>query len=724
MAYGSFCRFLPLKLVRSYLLSPISYHPWSNIFFASNILLVSTIPVSCNAVIPVDLVETRNKLHYMNKVYLSIVTFVLLSVPGLHAQSPGGVTFPLLNLWLKPDALSAGTLNTWTYANNGNSFTGTAGSQPTVVANTFNFLPGVTFNGTQYMTGPAGASAPLTAGQLAYSVFAVWQSSTVVGGSNERVWAQRPNSNAFDNSFDGVSLWVYPGGPSWGDQPEISPFLTGVTYAPAYNTYMLSYVPNTPYISSMNLLNQNTNDLEVMDQTNYATGPFITSTDPAGNATVDRVLSNGANLLGARSTSIDEPFIGNLAEVAVFNGPVQGVARQQVFSYFSLKYGIPLPGLYVSSTGATIWDYPTNASYGTGSYNYNNNIFGIGEDNGSGLLVTQSNSSATGTGNGAGISGMGNIVISSPSSLIDQTFLIVGSNNAGLTETTSNLPPAAMPGSERLATQWLVTPTGNPGTVSLSFDFTGLTVTGTIGTVSDFRLAVDYDGDGDFTTGFIGLYQPSSFTGNVANFTNVTLAQGSKAVFAIISNAAAGTPLPVNFVTVAAQPNGGNVDVSWTVGQNQEAKDYQVLESPDGLNFSPIGDVANVENQTSYSFVQSDAGAGMHYYRILETDNDGKQVYSKIVSANLSASEFSIRTLNNPVTSSSQNAEIELNTVSAGSASLEIWTLGGTRVATLMQTVAAGTTRISLPLTTVAPGTYAVKIRVNDVTHVVQIVKL
>jgi hypothetical protein len=80
--------------------------------------------------------------------------------------------------------------------------------------------------------------------------------------------------------------------------------------------------------------------------------------------------------------------------------------------------------------------------------------------------------------------------------------------------------------------------------------------------------------------------------------------------------------------------------------------------------------------------------------------------------------------LNNPVTSSSQNAEIELNTVSAGSASLEIWTLGGTRVATLMQTVAAGTTRISLPLTTVAPGTYAVKIRVNDVTHVVQIVKL
>jgi hypothetical protein len=131
-----------------------------------------------------------------------------------------------------------------------------------------------------------------------------------------------------------------------------------------------------------------------------------------------------------------------------------------------------------------------------------------------------------------------------------------------------------------------------------------------------------------------------------------------------------------------------------------------------------------VLNQTSYSFVQSNAGAGTHYYRILETDNDGAYVYSKVVSANLSASEFSIRTLNNPVTSSSQNAEIEMTALSGGNASLEIWTLGGTRVATLMQKVAAGTTRISLPLTNVAPGTYAVKIRVNEITHVLQIVKL
>jgi len=702
-------------------------------------------------VIPVDLVETRNKLHYMNKVYLSIVTFTILSLsaPGSYAQSPGGVGVSSgLSLWLKADNTSTlspttGSLNSWTYSNSANQFTATVGSQPSVAPSTLNFLPTIAFNGSQMMVGPTGpglTGAPIPANTPAYSIFGVWSSTAPVanGVPNMRVWAQRANAGtASDTSFDGASLFVYPSGqfggapffvtPSpYGDQPEISPYVTGVSVAPAYNTAILTYTPNTYFISELNLLNQNTNDLELMDQTNYATGPGVTSTDPLMNATADRLLTDAGNFLGARSTALDEPFSGNLAELIVYSSNVSAAQRSQIFSYLSLKYGISLGGTYFSSAGTTIWDAVAASSYGLGSLNYNNSIFGIGQDNASGLLVTKSNSATTGTGNGVGQSGMGNITISSPSSLVDQTFLIVGSNNAGLTETMTNLPPAATAGSQRLMTQWLVTTTGDPGTVNVGFDFSGLTVTGDVAgqVLGDFRLAVDVDGDGDFTTGFVHLYQPTSFTGTVANFTNVQLSESSKEVMAIISNAGAGTPLPVNFVNVAAQPNGADVDVSWSVGQNQQAKDYQVQESPDGVNFTAIGDVANELNQASYTFVQSNAGAGMHYYRILETDNDGFQVYSKIVSANLSSSEFSIRTLNNPVTSSSMNAEIELNAVSGGNASLEIWTLGGTRVATLMQTVASGTTRISLPLTNVAPGTYAVKIRVNDVTHVVQIVKL
>src|SRR6202042_3273394 len=112
-----------------------------------------------------------------------------------------------------------------------------------------------------------------------------------------------------------------------------------------------------------------------------------------------------------------------------------------------------------------IWDAVNTSAY-------NNFIFGIGQDNTSGLSLTQSNSTATGSGTGAGQSGMGNIVLSNPSALPDQSFIMVGSNNAGLTETTTNLPLAAGTGAARLATQWMVRSTGAPGTVTVRFDFT------------------------------------------------------------------------------------------------------------------------------------------------------------------------------------------------------------------------------------------------------------
>jgi len=294
----------------------------------------------------------------MKNFYVSLLTLLFAGV--LRAQSPGGVSTNL-SLWLKADNSSTlspttGSLTSWTYSNNSNQFTATVGSQPTVVANAFNFLPAINFNGSQLMVGPSGpgvGGAPIPAGSLAYSVFGVWSSPQALGSGNMRVWAQRPNSNAGDGNFDGASLWLFPGGaslgftsvPTYGDQPEKAPFTTGVALSPAYFTGILTYAPNTAYISQLNLLNANTNDLELMDQTNYGTGPGVTSTDPAGNATVNRVLVDAANLLGARSTTAgDEPFTGNLAEMIIYTGPVSGVARNQVFSYLSLKYGIPLNG--------------------------------------------------------------------------------------------------------------------------------------------------------------------------------------------------------------------------------------------------------------------------------------------------------------------------------------------------------------------------------------------
>lgn len=71
---------------------------------------------------------------------------------------------------------------------------------------------------------------------------------------------------------------------------------------------------------------------------------------------------------------------------------------------------------------------------------------------------------------------------------------------------------------------------------------------------------VNQAGDPTFATGTTNFYQPASFTGNVANFTNIKLNDG--AVFGVITNASGSTPLPVNFISFTAVPQGNNVDLN------------------------------------------------------------------------------------------------------------------------------------------------------------------
>jgi hypothetical protein len=642
----------------------------------------------------------------MKKIYL-LTTGLCISI-ALMAQSPGGVSTSLA-LWLRADASgtlsSTDSLNSWTYFNNANVFTSVATNRPIVQNSTFNFLPSVFFNGAQEMLGPTGASAPIVAGSSAYAIFAVWSSNVSVA-SGQRVWTQK---SAGTNDGAGAALWLYNG--NYGDQTELNPF---------FQTQLLPYTVNQPYVSELNLLHANTMDFEQVDQTNVAGSSAIASSDPNNSmALTDRIISNVVNQLGARSVPTDEPFVGNLAELIIYDSSVNNTtpgvnARNQIFSYLGMKYGIPLGISLLSSAGATIWDATAHSTY-------NHDVFGLAVDNGSGLNVQQSNASTTGSANGAGVSGAGNIVLS-PFAVLstDQSFLMIGHDNGSLTESTFDLPPGAGGGSERLQRNWWVQNTNSVGPVDLSFDFTGLTTTGAIGTPSDFRLMVNSAGDPTFFGGTTEYYTPSSFNGPVANFTAVNLPNGN--VFAIMSNAV-GVPLPVNFISFTAQPNDGNVDLNWVVGDNQEASSYEVDRSQDGVNFAKIAELPNNADQTNYSYVDANPGAGTHYYRVLETDQDGKSIYSKVVSATIGAGDFSVAVLNNPAVGKT-DAQLQITAGSSGVAYIELWSLGGARISLQQEAIGTGTTTISVPMSSLAPGSYVVKVMVNNNTHVAQVVKL
>ncbi|HUB61235.1 MAG TPA: T9SS type A sorting domain-containing protein [Puia sp.] len=645
----------------------------------------------------------------MKKIYL--LTTGLSFAIAVAAQSPGGVGTGL-SLWLRADASgtlsSTDSLNSWTYFNNSLfSFSSAANHRPIVQTNSINFLPSVFFNGAQQMDGPNGSNAPITSGNPGYAIIAVW-SSNFSGTPGQRVWSQRDTAQ-LAASGNGGGLWIYNG--QYGDQDEISPYTQGVG---------LTENVQTPYISEVNLLAQNTSDLQLVDQTNIGGSPVVLNSDPAGMALTHRNISTVINRLGSRDSASDEPFTGNLAELIVYNNEVDNTspvasARNRIFSYLSMKYGIPLQAgsSLLSSAGDTVWNAIKNSGY-------NNDLFGLAVDNTSGLNVQQSNPSTTGN-SGTGISGAGNIVVTPYDALTaDQSFLIIGDDGQQLVESAFDMPAGY--GSERFKRNWWVQNTGSVGRVNVNFDFTGLqsSISGTVGTTTDFRLIVS-KADPTFFSGPIGTYTPVSFTGNVANFVGVSLPDSS--VFTIITDASAGTPLPVNFISFTARPNGGNVDLNWVVGNNQEASSYEVERSPDGVNFTQVGVLANNADQTNYSFVDADPGSGTHYYRVLETDEDGKSIYSKVISAAIGAGDFSVAVLNNPAVGKT-DAQLQITAPGAGVAYIELWSVGGARISLQQEAIGTGTTTISVPMSSLAPGTYVVKVMVNNNVHVAQVVKM
>ena len=223
-----------------------------------------------------------------------------------------------------------------------------------------------------------------------------------------------------------------------------------------------------------------------------------------------------------------------------------------------------------------------------------------------------------------------------------------------------------------------------------------------------------------FATGTTAYYKPT-FTGNVAAFNNVTLPD--QAVFAILSNIPAGSPLPVNFVSFTAQPSGDNVVLNWVVGDNSQASSYEINQSTDGVHFAGIGEVANEADRQAYSFVQAKAGPGQHYYQVLETDLDGKTIYSNIVSVTIAAGDFSVAVLNNPAAANT-DAQLQINAMTPGTALIELWSVGGARISTQQQPVGAGVNTVSIPVSKLPSGNYVVKVQVNNNRHVSQVIKL
>lgn len=101
--------------------------------------------------------------------------------------------------------------------------------------------------------------------------------------------------------------------------------------------------------------------------------------------------------------------------------------------------------------------------------------------------------------------------------------------------------------------------------------------------------------------------------------------------------------LPLHFISINAQKTGDDVTVYWVTDNEVNTGTYQVERSSDGISWQSAGSLpaVNQPGTQHYSYTDKNVPGGVLYYRVKETDKDGKAQYSQVTTVGRNDSKFS-----------------------------------------------------------------------------------
>ena len=166
-------------------------------------------------------------------------------------------------------------------------------------------------------------------------------------------------------------------------------------------------------------------------------------------------------------------------------------------------------------------------------------------------------------------------------------------------------------------------------------------------------------------------------------------------------------PITVEFFRGAKQQKANLLD--WKISCT--GTDYAVLaveRSTDGRNFTTINtqQATALRCQSPFSYTDATANAGVNYYRIKMTDQDGRSTYSPLVVITGKAKAFETVSLYpNPVQT---NTTLKIATANAGNMQMVITDMSGRLMQKQTVRLQSGSNIISLKLGSLATGSYQV----------------
>jgi hypothetical protein len=179
--------------------------------------------------------------------------------------------------------------------------------------------------------------------------------------------------------------------------------------------------------------------------------------------------------------------------------------------------------------------------------------------------------------------------------------------------------------------------------------------------------------------------------------------------------------LPVTLLNISASPNGKKVTLRWSASSEINNRGFDVQRSDDGSTWKSIGYVAGAGNSTittNYSYVDDNLEARKYYYRLNQTDIDGRSKYSVIVSAVIgSKGEYALgQNYPNPFTN---ETTIQYTIARPEQVNISLFDMSGRTIKVLVNaSKEAGTYAISFHTATLTRGIYYYRIQAGDFTDV------
>jgi hypothetical protein len=170
-------------------------------------------------------------------------------------------------------------------------------------------------------------------------------------------------------------------------------------------------------------------------------------------------------------------------------------------------------------------------------------------------------------------------------------------------------------------------------------------------------------------------------------------------------------PIPVTIEYLHGNKNGNRHDLSWKISTTATPQVTITLQRGDNnRNFSDLYSITADAQRCMSPFNYTDASplAGMNYYRLKITDQDGKVKYGTIIALLNKQSGFEIVGISpNPVTTVN-NAVLNVTSAQKDQLQVTVYDMSGKLVMSQSHTLIAGSNQILLDVSKLAKGTYHV----------------